>query len=252
MKKFEGKTVLVTGAGRGLGCTLAEEFAKEGANLVLVDVNEQGLRDIKGVVIELGSSAITIHADVTSRSEVEKMVAQAVETFGQLDVAVNNAAVDQVPEPFVDSADEMFNKVMDVNLRGVWLCMQAQIKAMLPRKSGSIVNITAVSGHVGAPQFAMYAASKHAVVGLTSCAALEYASQGIRINSVSPGGINTPMHIEVAKKHPEFVEQGNAMHPIGRIAEPLEIARAVLFMASDDASFVVGHALMADGGYTVA
>ena len=252
MTRFDGRTVLVTGAGRGLGCTIAEEFAKEGANLVLVDVNEEGLRDIKNVVTELGASAITVVADVSSRSDVEQMLAQTMETFGQLDVAVNNAAVDQVPEPFVESTDEMFNKVMDVNLRGVWLCMQEQIKAMLPRKSGSIVNITAVSAHVGAPQFAMYAASKHAVVGLTSCAAIEYASQGIRINSVSPGGINTPMHIEVAKQHPEFVEQGNAMHPIGRIAEPLEIARAVLFMASEDASFVVGHALMADGGYTVA
>ena len=251
MARYEGKTVLITGAGRGLGYTIAEEFAKERANLVLADVNEEGLNEVETLVSSLGAKAIAITADVSSRSDVETMVAEAVNTFGQLDVAVNNAAVDQMPEPFIDSTDEMFNKVMDVNLRGVWLCMQEQIKAMLPRECGAIVNITAVSAHVGAPQFAMYAASKHAVVGLTRCAAVEYANQGIRINSISPGGINTPMVAEVAKQNPEFIEQGNAMHPIGRVAETNEIARTVLFMASDDASFVVGHALMADGGYTV-
>ena len=130
MKKFEGKTVLVTGAGRGLGYTIAEEFAKEGANLVLVDLNEDGLIEAKALVSGLGVNAITIAADVSSRSNVESIVAEAVDTFGQLDVAINNAAVDQMPEPFVESTDEMFNKVMDVNLRGVWLCMQEEIKAM--------------------------------------------------------------------------------------------------------------------------
>lgn len=250
MNRFDGKTVLITGAGRGLGYTVAEEFAKEGANLVLVDIDEESLNAVNHHVSSLGANVLAIASDVSNRSDVEKMVAQTVERFGQLDIAVNNAAVDQMPEPFIDSTDEMFNKVVDVNFRGVWLCMQAQIASMLPQNAGAIINITAVSGHVGAPQFAMYAATKHAVVGLTRSAATEYASQGIRINAVSPGGINTPMVAEVAKQNPEFIEQGNAMHPIGRISQTEEVARSVLFLASEDASFVIGHALKVDGGYT--
>lgn len=244
--------MLITGAGRGLGVTLAEEFAKEGANLVLVDINEEGLSDTNALVVSLGAQAIAVAADVSKRSDVQKMIADAVDTFGQLDVAINNAAIDQAPEPFIDSTDEMFSKVIDVNYRGVWLCMQEQIKAMLTRESGTIINVTALSAHVGVDQFAMYASTKHAVLGLTRCAALEYANQGIRVNAISPAGINTPMHQEVAKQFPEYVEIGKAKHPIGRIAETVEIARAVLFLASEDASFVVGHALRIDGGYTVA
>ena len=252
MDRFSGKSVLITGAGRGLGFTIAESFAKEGANLVLVDIAEDGLKEIEKRVAELGANALAVSADVSARTDVEKLLAKAIEKYGRLDVAVNNAAIDQMPEPFTDSSDEMFDKVMNVNFRGVWLCMQAEIKAMLAQGSGSIINVSAVSGHVGAPQFAMYAASKHAVIGLTSCAALEYAKQGIRINAISPGGIKTPMVAELAKTNPEFIEQGNAMHPIGRVAETEEIARCVLFLASDEASFVVGHALRVDGGYTVA
>ena len=252
MSRFNGKTVLITGVGRGLGYTVAEEFAKEGANLVLTDVHEDGLNDISNRVSELGARAIAITADVSSRSDVEKIVAGAVDEFGQLDVAVNNAAIDQNPEPFIDSTDEMFDKIMGVNVRGVWLCMQAEIKAMLSRQSGAIINITAISSHIGVTDFAMYGTSKHAVLGLTRCAALEYAKQGLRINAISPAGIMTPMVAELAKENPEFIEQGHAAHPIGRVAETLEVARTVLFMASDDASFVTGHALMVDGGYTAA
>lgn len=252
MSRFNKKTVLVTGAGRGLGVTIAAEFAKEGANLVLVDINEQGLTDAKAQVLALGAKAISVTADVTKRTDVQNMIAKAVEGFGQLDVAINNAAIDQQPEPFIESTDEMFDKVTNVNYRAVWLCMQEQIKAMLAKKSGAIINVAALSAHVGVNQFAMYASTKHAVLGLTRCAALEYASQGIRINAISPAGINTPMHQEVAKQFPEYVEMAKTMHPIGRIAETVEIARAILFLASEDASYVVGHALRTDGGYTVA
>ncbi len=252
MARFSGKTALVTGAGRGLGETIAEEFAKEGANLVVVDIDEATANATRQKVADLGAEAIAVAADVSVRSDDEKMVSEASEAFGQLDIAVNNAGIEHTPTPFSELTDETFDKVVGVNYRGLWLSMQAEISAMLIAGSGVIVNITSVAAHVGTPMMSIYGSSKHAAIGLTKSAALEYCQQGIRINSVSPGGILTPMLAHVAETNPEYIEQGNTAHPIGRIASTKEIADGVLYAASDEASFMVGHALVIDGGYTAA
>ena len=265
MARFTGKTVLVTGAGRGLGETIAEEFAKEGANVVVVDIDEATANATRQKVADLGAEAIAVAADVSVRSDVEKMVSETSEAFGQLDIAVNNAGIEHTPTPFSELTDETFDKVVGVNYRGLWLSMQAEINAMLScsperensperekKEKGVIVNITSVAAHVGTPLMSIYGSSKHAAIGLTKSAALEYCQQGIRINSVSPGGILTPMLAHVAETNPEYIEQGNTAHPIGRIASTKEIADGVLYAASDEASFMVGHALVIDGGYTAA
>ena len=248
--RFSGKTVLVTGAGRGLGEAIAEEFANEGANLVVVDIDEAAANETKERGLGLGQEAVAVAADVSARSDVERMVSETTGAFGQLDIAVNNAGVDQTPLPFTEVTEEVFDRVVGVNYRGLWLCMQAEINAMLNAGSGVIVNITSASAHVGTPMMSIYGSSKHAALGLTRSAALEYCQQGIRINSVSPGGILTPMLEHVAETNPEYIERGNAAHPIGRIASTKEIADGVLFAASEEASFMIGHALVIDGGYT--
>ena len=251
MARFSGKAVLVTGAGRGLGETIAVAFAREGASLVVADIDAATANQTKQKVLDLGAQAIAVAADVSSRGDVEGMIAEAVDAYGQLDIAINNAGVDQPPTPFADITEETFDQVVGVNYKGVWLCMQAEIQSMLGAGRGVIVNITSSSAHVGTPMMSVYGSSKHAALGLTRCAALEYVQQGIRINAVSPGGILTPMLAHVAETNPEYVEQGNAAHPIGRIASTTEIANCVLFAASDEASFMIGHALVVDGGYIV-
>lgn len=249
MSRFSGKTVLVTGAGRGLGESIAEEFAKEGANLVVVDIDEATAVETAKKVADMGAEVLAVAADISTGSGAEKMVSETTDKFGRLDIAINNAGIDQMPTAFTEVTEETFDKVVGVNYRGLWLCMQAEIKAMLEVGSGVIVNITSVSAHVGTPLMSIYGSSKHAALGLTRSAALEYCQQGIRINAVSPGGILTPMLAHVAETNPEYIEQGNAAHPIGRIASTKEIADGVLFAASEEASFMIGQALTLDGGY---
>jgi NAD(P)-dependent dehydrogenase (short-subunit alcohol dehydrogenase family) len=251
MDRFVNKVVVVTGAGAGLGRSVAEEFAQEGAALVLADVNEANNLETRDIVTSRGGTAIAVTTDVSNRKSVDELVARAVAEFRRIDVAINNAGVDEPPGPFLDSTDESFDRIMGVNLRGMWLCMQAEIRAMLPHAKGAIVNVTSISDQIGPAFVRLYVASKHGALGLTQSAAIEFAQSGIRINAVAPGGMMTPMIAEVARLNPEFVKQGNAAHPIGRIADPREVARAILFLASDDASFIVGHSLKVDGGYTV-
>ena len=248
-KRFEGKTVLVTGATAGIGRATAILFAAEGAKLVLVGRREEEGRKTIALVEKAGGKAIFVHADVTSAKDCEGMVGAALAWGGRLDVAFNNAGK-FVHGEAVPALDEIvWNATIAANLTGTFLSMKYEIPAMLSAGGGVIVNTASVAGLVGERGIGAYSASKHGVVGLTRTAALDYIGRGIRINAVCPGATRTPL---LAKwfQDPEVEEFILSRHPIGRIAEPEEIARVVLFLASEDASFVVGQALAVDGGLT--
>lgn len=251
-RRFEGKVVIVTGSAGGLGRAIALAFARQGAKVALADINKDGNLDTLQLVNQTGGEAIAISANVADRASVAEMVRETVTRLGDLDIAVNNAGIEQPPGLFLDLEEDLFDRVIAVNLRGIYLCMQAEIRAMLPRNKGAIVNITSITDEIGAAGNPAYVASKHGALGLTRSLALEFAKLGIRINAVSPGGMRTPMYESVERLHPELVARGLALHPIGRIADLEEVVNAVLFLASDDASFILGHSLKVDGGYTAA
>jgi NAD(P)-dependent dehydrogenase (short-subunit alcohol dehydrogenase family) len=250
--RFEEKVVIVTGSAGGLGRAMALNFASQGAKIALADINNDGNLDTLELVKKAGGKAIAISTDVADRASVNEMVRETVTRLGDVDIAVNNAGVEQLPGFFLDLEDDVFDRVIAVNLRGVFLCMQAEIRAMLPRNNGVIVNVTSITDEIGAAGNPAYVASKHGALGLTRSLALEFAKLGIRINAVSPGGMRTPMYEAVERLHPELIARGLALHPIGRIADLEEVVNAVLFLASDEASFILGHSLKVDGGYTAA
>lgn len=248
---FQNKVALVTGAGSGMGLATAKAFAEEGAAIVLADQNENQARAAAEELIRNGCTALAIRCDVTDERQVEEMVARTVSHFGRLDAAFNNAGI--MP-PDVETADvnaEDYDRVMSINLRGVWCCMKYELVQMRKQGSGAIVNNSSIGGLIGIPGRAAYHASKHGVLGLTKSAALEYAARGIRINAVCPGTINTPMVAEMMARYPEAMKEAVKQAAIGRMGEPEEIAAAVLWLCSPAASFVIGHALVVDGGYTV-
>ena len=251
MASFEGKSVIVTGSSGGIGRAAAIRFAREGAKVALADLKEEGNAETLGMITSEGGEAIALNVDVSVEAQVERMVEATVERFGGLDVGLNNAGVFQPLGQIHEQEDETFQKVMNVNLRGVWLCMKHQIRQMLKAGRGAIVNTTSSASVNGTPFSAFYSASKHGVLGLTRSAGIEYAASGIRINAIGPGGTMTPMLEAVMAKHPEFAEMGAERTPIGRNAHPDEMASAILFLASDDASYVVGHNLLVDGGFSV-
>jgi NAD(P)-dependent dehydrogenase (short-subunit alcohol dehydrogenase family) len=250
--RFNDKAVIVTGAASGLGRATALAFAHEGARVALADINGAANSELLETIEKLGGQAIALACNVASKESVCKMVSETVETFGGLDIAINNAGIEQPPGRFLDLAEETFDRVMSINLRGVFLCMQAEIREMLLRNKGAIVNVTSITDEIAAAGNPSYVASKHGALGLTRSLALEFATSGVRINAVSPGGMRTPMYEAVEKSHPELVARGVALHPIGRIADLNEVVNAILFLASDEASFILGHSLKVDGGYTVA
>jgi NAD(P)-dependent dehydrogenase (short-subunit alcohol dehydrogenase family) len=181
---------------------------------------------------------------------VKELVERTLQKFGRLDVAFNNAGIEQVPLPFLEQDEETFDQVVDINAKGVWLCMKYEIPAMLKTGGGSIVNTASVFGVIGVPGNEIYIASKHAVIGLTKSAAVEFGKQGIRVNAILPGVVDTDMYQRFADDKPEFRAQMSAMHPIGRIGKPEDMAEAAIWLSSSKASFVTGHSLMVDGGYT--
>jgi len=249
--RVEGKVALVTGGASGIGRATALTFAREGAKLIIADLNEDGGHQTVHMITEQGGDATFVHVDVTQAQAVEALISKAVETYGRLDCAHNNAGIGSRPRVLLhELAEESWDRVIDINLKGVWLCMKYEIIQMLTQGGGTIVNTASIMGLVGSwSRSGAYNASKHGVVGLTKTAALEYATSGIRVNAVCPGYIRTPLLESLLTNQPEMEAQIVARHPVGRMGKPEEIAEAVVWLCSDAASFVTGHTMTVDGGY---
>ncbi len=248
---FENKVAVVTGAGSGMGLATAKAFAESGAAVVLADWNEKSVRAAADEFVSQGHKALAVACDVSDDVQVEAMVEKAVATFGHLDVAFNNAGVQNVLAETADTTRKDYDRVMGINLRGVWSCMKYELLQMRKQGSGAIVNNSSIGGLIGLPGRAIYHASKHGVIGLTRSAALEYAAKGIRINAICPGTIDTPMVQEMIAKDPEAMKEIMREQPIGRLGRAEEIASAVLWLCGPGSTFVIGHALAVDGGFTV-
>lgn len=248
-ERLKGKVALVTGASSGLGRASALMFAREGAKVIVADVAIAGGEETVRMIRGAGGEAIFVKTDVAKAAEVESLINRSIETYGRLDCAHNNAGVVS-PEPLTsDHTEEQWDQIINVNLKGVWLCMKYEIPQMLKQGGGAIVNTSSVAGFFGGPYSVAYTASKHGVNGVTKVAASEYARAGIRINAVCPGGMRTPPVERDLKEHPEMVATRRES-PIGRISEPEEVAEAVVWLCTDAASFVTGLCMAVDGGLT--
>lgn len=244
-----GRVAMVTGAASGIGAATAWAFAAEGASVLIADVQTTPGEALAAELRGQGGRASFVRCDMREENDVKAAVWRAVDEFGALHIAFNNAGVEGEQAPTAECSNDNWDRVVGVNLRGVWLCMKHEIPAMLAAGGGAIVNCSSIAGVVGFPNIPAYVASKHGVIGLTKAAALEYASRGIRVNAVCPGVIQTPMIDRFTKDDAEARAGLIAGEPIGRIGEPEEIASAVLWLCGPGASFTTGHALVVDGGW---
>jgi NAD(P)-dependent dehydrogenase (short-subunit alcohol dehydrogenase family) len=247
--ELHGKIAIVTGGTSGIGRDAAFLFAKAGAKVVVAGRREIEGKETVELVHAAGGDALFVKTDVSRAADVDALVQKTVEKFGRLDIAFNNAGVEETFVPITEQSEENWDRIIDINLKGTWLCLKYEMRQMLKQGGGgAIVNMASVAGLVGAPGAAAYHASKHGVIGLTKSAALETARSGIRINAVCPAVIETPM-AERLFGAPEFHKFVLGLHPIGRFGTPMEIAEAVVWMCSDRASFMTGHSLVLDGGF---
>jgi NAD(P)-dependent dehydrogenase (short-subunit alcohol dehydrogenase family) len=250
---YENKVALVTGAGSGLGLATAKAFAESGASVVLADWNEDEVQSAAAGLAAQGHKTLAVRCDVSDDAQVEAMVKQTVATFGRLDAAYNNAGVQNVLAETADSPREDYDRIMAINLRGVWSSMKFELQQMRAQGSGAIVNCSSLGGLIGGAQRGTYHAAKHGVIGFTKSAALEYATRGIRVNAVCPGMIRTPMFDKMIAEGQgdELQQMLNTLVPMKRMGRPEEIADAVLWLCSDAASYVTGQSISVDGGYVM-
>lgn len=246
-KIFQDKVALVTGGSFGIGKATAIAFAQRGAKVVVTDIIEDG--DTLSTIKKAGGEASFITCDVSNEAGIKAMIEKTIAVYGRIDYAFNNAGIEGTSAPTHECTTENWDKTINVNLKGVWLCMKYEIPQMLKQGKGSIVNNASIAGLVGFPNIPAYVASKHGVIGLTKNAALEYAKLGIRVNVVCPGVIKTPMIDRFTGKNKEVEKQFENMEPVGRLGEPEEVAEAVTWLCSDSSSFVTGHSLAVDGGW---
>lgn len=252
MINMNGKVALITGAAQGIGFASAKAFAEAGATVVLADMDREALDRAVNSLLTAGHQVMGIICDVSKDEQVREMVEETVRMYGRLDAAYNNAAVQNILADAADQDIEDFEKVININLRGVWSCMKYELQHMRKQGSGAIVNCSSIGGILGGAQRGTYHAAKHGVIGLTKSAALEYAPMGIRINSICPGIIHTPMVDKMMEGgQQDVLDAMIATVPAKRLGKPEEIAETVLWLCSDAASFVVGHTLVVDGGYSI-
>ncbi len=244
----EGKVALVTGSASGIGRAAAQIFAREGARVVVSDVNDAGGAETVEMIKGNGDDATYVHCDTSNAGQVEAMVKMAVETYGSLDCAFNNAGIGDPTASLVDCTEEDFDRFYQINMKGVWLCMKYQIKHMLTQGGGAIVNTASIAGLIAAPNLGAYGAAKHGVVGLTKTGAIECATKNIRVNAVCPGVVRTPMVQTLFDERPDMEQRMIKYQPVHRLGVPEEIGEAAVWLCSDAASFVTGHAMPVDGG----
>jgi len=247
-KPFERKVALITGGASGIGRVAACAFAAEGARVVVSDLAAEGGQETVSMIADAGGNAVFVRADVTKAAEVKALIAEIDRSIGELHFAFNNAGIDGARMPTADYSEETWTGVINVNLTGVFLCMKYEIPLMVRQRGGVIVNMASVAGVTGFPNYAAYTASKHGVVGLTKTAALEYARAGLRVNALCPAYTRTPMLERVVKAKPGLEEKLLDRVPLRRLGTPEEIAAAAIYLCSESAAFITGHALVMDGG----
>ncbi|RUT04677.1 short chain dehydrogenase [Dulcicalothrix desertica PCC 7102] len=246
---LKDKVAIVTGASSGIGRACAIALASTGAIVVAASRRISEGEETIQLVKEAGGDGIFVQTDVSKEADVQRLVEKTVAYYGRLDFACNNAGIEQVPTPLSEQTETVFDEVINTNVKGVWLCMKHQIPYMLENGKGAIVNIASAAGLIGCPTIPIYCASKHAVIGLTKSLAVEYASQKIRINAVCPGVIKTDMVTRAGEVNPQFIEHLNNMHPMKRVGTPDEVANSVVWLLSEQSSFITGHTLTIDGGF---